>query len=590
MSLLDTASLIVTPNAYKEGKLYSVIPSDGSGDLSVTRATTATRVNSAGLVELVPYNLLTYSERFENAAWTNVNSSEVANATTAPNGTLTADNLIPSATTAQHGTLQAVTLNALSQYTYSIYFKPNGYTAAILRLTGSAIWGPTDGIVVSFETATMATTLISGTPTTTFTSVGDGWYRCSVTATTIASGSSNAVVYAKEYSPYLGDGTSGLFIWGAQVNEGTLKDYFATETRLNISRIDYSLGGCPSLLVEPQRTNLLTWSEQFDNVVWVKSSVSVTANATTAPNGTLTADKLISSAVSGFHSIAFVVPSKSASTPYSFSFYAKAGEIGYCIPNLNNLFSGSQLSALINLTNGTASSISAGLSVNIVPFNDGWYRIVLTATSAANILGFSAVINTTNAAGSASFTGNGVDGIYLWGAQLEAGAYPTSYIPTTSASVTRNYDVPSLGNNYTSGRITAAGGTWFTHLINNTPKTRDSGGGIGLRLTNVAGNNMFHISTPSGSNQRYWIRKFVGGANTDLYNTLTNEVKIAIKWNGTTADIFVNGVKVVAATAFTSVDLENLNVNNGNIPYNINAMALWPTPLTDDELTALTTI
>ena len=67
MSLLETASLIVTPNGYKEGKLYSVIPSDGSGDMSVTRATTATRVNSQGLVELVPYNLVTYSNDFSSS-------------------------------------------------------------------------------------------------------------------------------------------------------------------------------------------------------------------------------------------------------------------------------------------------------------------------------------------------------------------------------------------------------------------------------------------------------------------------------------------------------------------------------------------
>ena len=69
MSLLDSASLIVTPNAYKEGKLYSVIPSDGSGDMSVVRATTATRVNSAGLVELVPYNLLL------NSVWNGVGAN-----------------------------------------------------------------------------------------------------------------------------------------------------------------------------------------------------------------------------------------------------------------------------------------------------------------------------------------------------------------------------------------------------------------------------------------------------------------------------------------------------------------------------------
>jgi hypothetical protein len=200
-----------------------------------------------------------------------------------------------------------------------------------------------------------------------------------------------------------------------------------------------------------------------------------------------------------------------------------------------------------------------------------------------------AIVN-TDSRGCNAYVGNLSNRLNVWGAQLEAGAYPTSYIPTTSASVTRNYDVPSLGNNYTSGRITPSGGTWFSHLLNNTPKTRDSGGGIGLRLTNVAGNNMFHISTATGSNQRYRVRKIVGGVNMDLYNTVTDEIKVAIKWNGTTADVFVNGIKVIDATAFTSVDLESLNVNNGNIPYNINAMALWPTPLTDTQCIELTTL
>jgi hypothetical protein len=93
MSLLDNASLVLTPNAYKEGKLYSVIPSDGSGDFTFTRATTATRVNSDGLVELVPYNLLEQSETFDNAIWTKTTTTVVANAETAPNGTITADTL-----------------------------------------------------------------------------------------------------------------------------------------------------------------------------------------------------------------------------------------------------------------------------------------------------------------------------------------------------------------------------------------------------------------------------------------------------------------------------------------------------------------
>ena len=90
MSLLSEASLIVTPSAYKEGKLYSVIPSDGSGDMSVVRATTATRVNSAGLVELVPYNLNTYSENFTTSWGNDGTSTTTNNFTTAPNGTMTA--------------------------------------------------------------------------------------------------------------------------------------------------------------------------------------------------------------------------------------------------------------------------------------------------------------------------------------------------------------------------------------------------------------------------------------------------------------------------------------------------------------------
>lgn len=82
--IYEQASLVVTTNGYKEDKLYSVFPKDGSGDLTVTRATTATRVNSAGLIEVTPYNLLTYSEQFNNAIWVKERITITANAATAP--------------------------------------------------------------------------------------------------------------------------------------------------------------------------------------------------------------------------------------------------------------------------------------------------------------------------------------------------------------------------------------------------------------------------------------------------------------------------------------------------------------------------
>ena len=589
MSLLDTASLIVTPSAYKEGKLYSVIPSDGSGDLSVTRATTATRVNSAGLVELVPYNLLSYSERFENAAWTNVNSSEVANATTAPNGTLTADNLIPSATTAQHGTLQAATLNALSQYTYSIYFKPNGYTAAILRLTGSTIWGPTDGIVVSFETATMTTTLISGTPTTTFTSVGDGWYRCSVTATTIASGSSNAVVYAKDYSPYLGNGTSGIYLWGAQVNEGTLKDYFATETRLNIPRLDYSLGSCPSILVEPQRTNTLTWSEAFDNAAWTKTNASITANSVASPSGDINADTFTDNSTNGSHALArfstLIIGTQTASIyikPNTLTkFYIANGTTGNAV--------------CFDLSTQTVEGYTSGFgnawtNPIIQSFTNGWFRVSATLVATASqtlLIGSYKVFNAASFGAMSIYVGSG-ETAYLWGAQLELGAYPTSYIPTTSASVTRNADVLDRSNIYTNNWITASGGTWFVELKNNIPLTRENTNKFGIGNTTDLGTNSLYLL--GGSAQRMVIQKRIAGVNSTLYVTTADTCKIAIKWNGATADVFENGVKVVNATAFTPTDMEYLRSNSLGVKAYINVMALWPTPISDAELIEYTTI
>ena len=86
VGLISQASLLLTPTSYKEGKLYADLPINGNGDFTATRATTATRVNAAGLVDLVPYNLLTYSEMFSDASWLKSETATSANVTTAPNG------------------------------------------------------------------------------------------------------------------------------------------------------------------------------------------------------------------------------------------------------------------------------------------------------------------------------------------------------------------------------------------------------------------------------------------------------------------------------------------------------------------------
>jgi hypothetical protein len=188
------------------------------------------------------------------------------------------------------------------------------------------------------------------------------------------------------------------------------------------------------------------------------------------------------------------------------------------------------------------------------------------------------------------YLGNGTSGIFLWGAQLEAGAYATSYIPTVAASVTRNADVISRGNIFTNGLITASGGTWFVDLRNNISRTREgsSAGVPYLGDSNSAGvGNNFRILGFTAS--RYLIQKFVAGVATTIYTTTSNTSKIAIKWNGTTADVFENGVKVVTATSFTATALDFLAFRTEQVLFNINSTALFPTPLTDTQCIALTT-
>jgi hypothetical protein len=175
--------------------------------------------------------------------------------------------------------------------------------------------------------------------------------------------------------------------------------------------------------------------------------------------------------------------------------------------------------------------------------------------------------------------------------QMELGAYATTFIPTTTATVTRVVDSGTLGNVFTNGLISAAGGTWFVDLASNLALVRGSATSplfIGDNAVGTVGNSI-NIRNNYTIAQRLSINKAVSGSLTELYITLTDNVKMAIKWNGTTADVFVNGSKVVAATAFTATALQFLGGAGSDVPKFINQSALFPTPLTDAQCIQLTT-
>jgi hypothetical protein len=198
MSLFESASLVVTPNGTKASKLYAIKPTDGSGDLSVVRATTATRVNSSGLIESVATNvprldysngscpsilvepqrtnLLERSEEFDNASWSKLNTSVTSNSVVSPNGTITADKIIPSATSSFKEIYNDSTLTSGVVYTQTYYVKADGYR--YIQILSPSVNIGTMYANFDLQTATK-TDGTSGYGS--IQSVGNGW--CKITAT-----------------------------------------------------------------------------------------------------------------------------------------------------------------------------------------------------------------------------------------------------------------------------------------------------------------------------------------------------------------------------------------------------------------------
>ena len=456
-TLLEQASLVMIPSGYKEDTVYSVIPETGAGDLSFTRASNGTRINSAGLVEVMPYNLLSYSEDFTNGLWTKTQITVSANSTTAPDGTNTADTITDVAVLSGHNTSQVAAISSTSLITASCFIKKN-----VTRYVGVRLFVPTNGvdvgrfsIVVDLETGLITSTLTSGQTIANLSysvvDSGNGWYRCIISGTSPVGNASLMTWLTPSGTPsndgfaatsYLGNGQS-VFVWGAQLNIGsTAKEYFPTTDRLNVPRLDYSNGSCPALLLEKQSTNLLTYSEDFTDGNWNKSAVTITGNATTAPNGTNTADLIVPNTTSTNH-IVFQAPSTfTTGINYTFSYYAKSESYTKTAIRIGGGGYATVPRAEINLTNGSIIYQQGFTTLTVVNSGNGWYRICGTLIAASGLTPNIQPLSDSYSvvAENYVYAGDGTSGIYIWGAQLEQSSYATSYIPTTNASATRVAD------------------------------------------------------------------------------------------------------------------------------------------------------
>jgi hypothetical protein len=561
--------------------------------LTFTRASDATRTNSAGVIERTPWNLLTFSEDFSNAAWTKTAGiTVVPNSITAPNGTLTADTFTSVDTFPR--VVQNATIQANQSYRISVYAKAG---SAYIFSTFVSV----NSVSLVSVTFNLSTGIVTGSGT--MQAVGGGWYLCSTTFTVGASTAIPDIRFFNHSQGVTGGWSVNNFIygWGAQLVEGTdAKPYFATTNRQDVPRLDYrnadgSVSTCPRLLLEPQRTNLVLQSESFDNASWVKNNSTATANSTTSPDGTTNADTLITTNSLNFHRI-YQNTTISALTNYTYTIFAKQNSSSLIQIALNTGFASlASLSpyANFNLSTGVVSQSGNGATASIQSVGNGWYRCVITATS---VIGASTgeinivQINSTTAPPFQSWQGTGAESVFIYGAQLEAGAYPTTYIPTTTAAVTRIAD--------------AASKTGVSSLIGQTE-------GTVFFDANFDDNNTVNFSISDGTSSNYILidttsLRAVGliiqqGGVTQAQLTTANSfytsgtrLKCAIAYKQNDFAFYINGTLIGTDSSGTVPACDQIRFSrwNGALPaaQGIAQSALFKTRLTNAQLAQLTTL
>jgi hypothetical protein len=352
-------------------------------------------------------------------------------------------------------------------------------------------------------------------------------------------------------------------------------------------RIDYdpvSLA-CRGLLIEEQRTNLLAYSQDFDNGAWNKTRATVAANATTAPDGTITADKLVEDSSANTSHYLFSTFSASAQT-YTFSVYLKDAGRSWAKLVLSTGSSG----AMFNLATGAKGVVSDGYTSDITPAGNGWYRCSVTTTATAAT--WYAEVDIGEADNDIGYTGGGTSGIYIWGAQLEAGAFPTSYIPTTASQVTRAADVATMtGANFSSwyrqdeGSFVATCDTTFT--ASNYPFIAALYGGgsdYTALLGSGAGTQGRCEVLVGGAVQAAFNGASVGGSGVVFSESAAYKVNdFMFAQNGTLGTADTSGT-VPTATALHIGHLNSSGFANGHI----RSLRYYPKRLANAELQTLT--
>jgi len=511
-------------------KFYSVLPSDGVGDFDFTRNSSATRIAPTGFIEEVGAfgsELVTNGNFDNDSDWTKTNVTIANGVATFVTGTASLQ--------------QAISITVGK--TYKITYQINGGTGT-LNLSSSGFTN-----VSTVIPSTVGTHIINATAVNT-----NNLYLVCI-------GSSNLVI----------DNISVVEVVG-------------NKSRLNYDLLNGKVVNCPHYLLEPARTNIITYSEDFSQIAWVKSGTSVVSGFI-SPDGAANAYKLVEGTTNSDHSI-YATFTSLPSGIYTISAYVKKGERHKCA--LADRNSGIYVS--FDLNNITVIA-QGGMTGNIELLSNGWFKLSATTSNALTIIVPQIFIledsYTTGLPIFQTYTGDGTSGVYIFGAQLELGSYPTSYIPTNGTAITRAAET-ATGSGDAATFNDSEGVLMVEIAALATAPTRGITLGDGTSANRVQFfYNSSNILNANVINIGSQVTGFSYNGDANLFN------KCALKYKVNDFAFWVNGFKIAVDTnGITPTGLNKLSFDNGigvaDFYGKTRELQYFDSALTDAQLETLT--
>jgi len=491
-------------------------------------------------------NLMSNSQDF-TTGWGISASSVIPNATIAPDGTLTGQLLLESSTNATHVLTKNINLpQILVPYTFSCYIKSySGDRNFWFQFHESPAFNYVSEVTSNNLTTFSSSASLGGqanptgslysNPTGSITYVNNGWYRISLTVTLSNNPTNTTFViglYNNGNQNYQGNGTSGIYIWGAQVEQNSVATIYEPTNTLglpssnSVQKIDsngniYIAGAYDEVTYNTNSVgavkNLFNSSQNLLTGNWGFSAGETVTTGTffTAPDGTQTAQQMVETAVTNSHNLGNYGQSY-AGLPYTFSVYLKKGVLptapdwvqlsGYFL-TFNSCF------ANFNLTTGQIG-IQSACTATMTPVGNGWYRCTITVTCTTTYnagefwVGF--INNTNQNTRLPSYLGSTTSDMLVWGAQMEQNSAATIYQPTAVsgniASQNSIVKVENTGNTYTIGNYDEWTGIVPTTnglILNLDGAFPQSYSGTGLNINDLTGNSNNLFSGNAGSMPLY---------------------------------------------------------------------------------------